>query len=315
MNKQLISIVIPAYNESGNIEYIYTSIMKVFLEIKNPYEVVFVNDGSTDNTSQKIVNLAKVHKNIRLVDFSRNFGKEIATTAGIHYATGDAIIILDADGQHPVKLIPDFIELWNKGNKVVVGVRKNSAKDNLLKKQGSRLFYKIFNKFSGVTLVPGSTDFRLIDKEVQEAFNKLNEQDRITRGLIDWLGYKREYIYFSALDRHNGEATYTPKKLILLAMNSFVSLSFAPLFLFGYIGIIITILSFVCGLFVLVEQYVLSDPMSLNITGTASLGILILFAVGILLVSQGMISVYISKIYAESKRRPLFLIDRSRSIL
>ena len=315
MNKQLISIVIPAYNETGNIEYIYSSISKVFSKINFPFEVIFVNDGSTDDTRQKIGNLAKDHKNIKLLDFSRNFGKEIATTAGIHHAVGDAIIILDADGQHPVKLIPEFIKLWNQGNKVVVGVRKNSAKDNLLKKQGSKLFYKLFNKFSGVSLIPGSTDFRLIDKEVQESFIKLNEQDRITRGLIDWLGYKREYIYFSALDRHNGEATYTPKKLILLAMNSFVSLSFAPLFLFGYIGIFITSLSFLCGLFVLVEQYILSDHIGLNITGTASLGILILFAVGVLLVSQGMIAVYISKIYAESKRRPLFLIDKSQSIL
>lgn len=315
MSKELISIVIPAYNESNNIKYIYDSVFAVIKKLPYAYEIIFVDDGSGDATREEISKLVKQDKHIKMLCFSRNFGKEIATTAGINHSKGAATIIIDADGQHPVELIPEFIEKWKAGSKVVVGIRKNNAGDGILKKHGSRLFYKLFNKVSGVTLVSGSTDFRLIDQEVRNSFRLLNEQDRITRGLIDWLGYERTYLYFSALERHDGEATYGPRKLLALAMNSFISLSFAPLFFFGYIGIFITLLSLVIGVFVFIEQYLLGDPLGLNITGTASLGILILFAVGVLLVSQGMISVYISKIYAESKGRPLYLIDKKKSIV
>ena len=310
-----ISIVIPAYNESGNIELIYKAVSSVLKKMDLTYEIIFVDDGSSDDTNEKVHDLSKKDKNVKLIGFSRNFGKEIATTAGIHQATGNATIILDADGQHPVELIPDFIALWEKGNKVVVGIRDENKNEGLLKKYGSKIFYKLFNKLSGTTLIPGSTDFRLIDKDVRTTFSKLQEQDRITRGLIDWVGYKREYVHFTANERLHGEATYTPSKLLKLALNSFVSLSSAPLYVFGYIGLLLTFTSLLGGVFVLIEQYILPDPLNLNISGSASLGLLILFAIGILLISQGIMSLYISKIYSESKKRPLFVIDSSRSVI
>jgi glycosyltransferase involved in cell wall biosynthesis len=310
-----LSIVIPAFNESGNVEFIYDALSKVLKKVNLTYEIIFVDDGSKDDTNEKVRIISKRDKRVRLISFSRNFGKEIATTAGIQLATGSATIIVDADGQHPVELIPEFIKLWKEGNKVIVGIRDQYKSEGFIKTYGSKAFYNLFNRFSGITLIPGSTDFRLIDKDVRQEFSKLQEQDRITRGLIDWTGFKKEYVHFTALDRHHGVATYTHSKLVKLALNSFISLSFAPLYVFGYLGLLLTTLSFIGGTFILIEQYILSDPLNLNISGAASLGILLLFTVGVLLISQGIMSLYISKIYAETKRRPLFIIDTDRSIL
>jgi glycosyltransferase involved in cell wall biosynthesis len=314
MTKKLVSIVIPAFNEVENVDFIHSELIRSLPKLYN-YEFLFVDDGSTDSTSEKVHKLHEKHLNVRLIRFSRNFGKELATTAGIETAKGDAIITIDADGQHPTELIQDFLGLWENGNKVVVGVRKTNSDEGLIKKYGSSLFYRLFNLLARVDLIPGSTDFRLIDKEVQEVFCKLKETNRITRGLIDWMGYRRDYVYFHAKPRIHGEAGYSTKKLFELAANSFVTLSFVPLYLFGYIGLFITAISFALGIFVLIEEYVMADPLKLNITGAASLGILLSFLTGTILISQWLTSQYISRIYQETKRRPLFIIDKSESIL
>ncbi len=309
-HKPFISLVIPCYAEAANIDPLYESIVKALLKHPLKYEIIFVDDGSPDDTLLKLQGLSVRHKNIKIIELSRNFGKEAATSAGIHAATGDAIIMLDADGQHPVELLPDFIAEWRKGAQVVVGVRKENKNEGFIKKYGSLCFYKLFNKFSGVNLVPGSTDYRLIDKTVQSEFNKLRERDRITRGLIDWLGYKREYIYFSAKPRLQNEATYTFKKLFKLALDTFVSSSFTPLYLISYLGLCISVLTAIVGLFVIIEDFLLRDPLNLNISGSGYLGLLILFLVGIILISQGMISLYISHIYTETKDRPLYVVNK-----
>jgi glycosyltransferase involved in cell wall biosynthesis len=315
MSNYILSVVIPAYNEQGNIENIYKAITVILKKNHIDYELLFIDDGSSDNTNSEIKSLSKKDNKVKLLGLSRNFGKEIATTAGISSSTGDAILMIDADGQHPPEIIPEFIQKWRLGSKVVVGVRASNTGEGFLKKYGSILFYWVFNNFSGVKIIPGSTDFRLIDKEVQQDFIKLKEQNRITRGLIDWLGFERAYISFSAKERTVGNAAYTPKKLFKLAATSFVSLSFTPLYVFGYLGIFITLISLISGVFIIVEQFLLSDPLGLKFTGSAALGILILFLVGLLLTSQGVMSLYISKIYAEVKDRPLYIVDRSKSIL
>lgn len=312
---QKLSVVIPAYNEGGNVHAIHDALSKILDKQDLLYEIIFVDDGSSDTTNDEIKRLAKAHNRVRLVGLSKNFGKEIATTAGLHKASGDAVIMIDADGQHPPELIPEFVKAWRAGVKVVIGVRDDYASEGVIKRYGSKVFYGLFNHFSEVKLIPASTDFRLIDAEVLSAFKKLEEQNRITRGLIDWLGYERSYIHFKAQERLSGSATYSSKKLVGLALNSFVSLSFAPLYMFGYLGILITMISLLVGLFVIVEQYLLNDPIGLNISGSASLSLLVLFLVGLLLTSQGIMSLYISKIYSEAKRRPLFIIDESKSKL
>lgn len=313
-SKNLLSIVVPAYNEVDNIEPLYNELLNA-LPHGYDYEFIFVNDGSKDQTEDKIRQLNTKDKRVQLVNFSRNFGKELATTAGIHQAHGDAIIMLDADGQHPMELIATFLELWEKGNQVIVGVRVTNKNEGLIKKYGSLLFYKIFNKVTGINLTPGSTDFRLIDKEVRSVFIELSETNRITRGLIDWLGFQRIEVPFHAKPRLHGEAAYNTKKLFKLAVNSFLSLSFTPLYLFGYVGFMIATLSFVLGCFVIIEQFMMSDPMGLKVTGSAALGILVVFLVGIVLISQWITSLYISRMYEETKRRPLYIINERRSIL
>ena len=179
----------------------------------------------------------------------------------------------------------------------------------------SSIFYKVFNAFSNVKLIPYSTDFRLIDKSVRTEFIKMQEANRINRGLIDWLGYNRDYVYFEPGLRQGGKAKYSFAKLIKLASDSFVSLTPVPLYIFGFIGMIITPLALVLGLFIIFEQYFLGDPLLLNFTGTAMLGILIVFLIGMVLMSQGIIGLYLSHIQAQSANRPLFVIDYSKSTI
>jgi glycosyltransferase involved in cell wall biosynthesis len=234
-------------------------------------------------------------------------------SAGIVAAKGDAIISIDADGQHPVKLIPKMLSSWRKGAQVVIGVRQINTSEGFVKRHGSRTFYKIFNRLSGIYLVPNATDFRLIDKSVQSEFVKLTERRRNTRGLIDWLGFERDFIYFKANARTGGEAGYSTGKLFGLAINSFVSMSLKPLYFSFYVGIVVLPVSIMLGLFSIIEMLI-GDPLDLNITGSAYLIELTLFLVGLVLVAQGITALYLSHIHAETQNRPLYIIDRKNSL-
>jgi len=310
----LLSVVIPAYNESEGIETFHTELLLPALAfLDGHYEIIYVDDGSRDDTLAKLTKIAKADRHIRAVSLSRNFGKEIATTAGISQTTGDAVIILDADGQHPPQLIKQFVDEWQGGSQVVVGVRSSNQEEGIVKRWGSKLFYKTLNANSDAEMVPRSTDFRLIDKEVREEFLKFSERNRITRGLIDWLGYSRSYISFDAPARIAGEATYSVNKLIKLALNSIISLSLKPLFIFGWIGLGITSLSALGGIFIIIEQFIIGDPLRLHFSGAAMLSIFVAFMVGLILISQAILSIYLSHIYAQAQDRPLFVINRRNS--
>ncbi len=311
----LLSIVVPLYNESAALPSFHDSLLKEAEAVApNSYEIVYCDDGSNDDTAQLVTQLHQDNPRVKLICLSRNFGKENALSAGLKLATGQAILTVDGDGQHPVELIPRFMGAWNDGAQVVVGVRSGSDGLGMFKKLQSKIFYKLFNKLSGQKLIPGSTDFRLIDQVVQQAFLELKESDRVTRGLIDWLGFRRQLIYFKAKPRQHGTATYSQRKLLILGLNSLVSLSRTPLYIFGYLGIFITSLSFVLGFAVFLEQILLNDPWGWNFTGTAMLGILLVFLVGVVLLSQGILSLYISLIHTQSKQRPLFVIDYQASV-
>jgi len=313
-HKPVLSLVIPIYNEADGLVDFHASVLDVLksLSPKISYEIIYCDDGSSDGSAKVLSEIAAKDETVSVILFSRNFGKESALSAGISQATGEAILTLDGDGQHPVELIPDFLAAWRDGARVVIGVRK-SSKESLLKRVESKLFYSFFNSLSTQKLVPQSTDFRLIDQSVQTEFLKLDESNRITRGLIDWLGFERTYIGYEQKERVGGQPGYSQRKLIQLAMNSIVSLSPRPLYLLGYLGVILTVLALVVGITVIVEQLLLGDPLAWKFTGTAMLGILLLFFVGIILISQGILAIYISHIHTESKRRPLYIIDRSRS--
>ncbi|OGI29125.1 MAG: hypothetical protein A2288_01200 [Candidatus Moranbacteria bacterium RIFOXYA12_FULL_44_15] len=307
-----ISIVIPAYNEERNIRPVYEKVAEVFLPLKGSYtyEIIFINDGSKDETGEEIEALAKEDANVKYIDFSRNFGKEIATTAGLHRCSGNACLMLDADLQHPAELIPDFIRKWEEGFEVVIGIRKKNQSDSQIKILGSKLFYKILNGIIETEVVPNSTDFRLLDRAVIDEFNRFTETERMTRGLIDWLGFRRAYIHFKANDRLHGTASYSFWKLVKLALNSFISLSLVPLKLAGYLGIFITISSGIAGFYIMVGKYFFRWHFASTFSDAENLAIFIVFLVGIILTSIGLISLYVANIHKEILHRPMYVVRK-----
>ena len=310
-----ISVVIPVYNEEKGFKKFYTEMLEPELKKleKYNYEVILVDDGSRDKTLEIVQGMAEKDAHIKVLAFSRNFGKEVALTAGIREATGDAILTIDADGQQPPKLIPEFIEKWEQGGEIIIGVRGKYEKHGLIAKLGSKLFYKMLNGMGVKDTVPGSTDFRVIDRAVADEYNKLTEHGRITRGLMDWLGFKKVYIDYIYGNRLAGKPSYNFSKLFNLAIDSFISLSTTPLMIFGWLGVFITVASFILGVFVGIEEFILGDPIGLKWTGTTCVSIFITFLVGLVLISQAVTALYISHIHAEAQGRPLYIIDRKNS--
>jgi len=300
-----ISIVIPAYNEEKNIPLIIKTLKKVFGALPAyAYELVFVNDGSSDNSLEILKKIAREEKNIRVIDFSRNFGKEVATSAGCHHATGDAVITMDADLQHPPEMIPELIKKWEAGAEVVYTVRRESKGVGWFKKLSSCIFYWIFNHISDIKAESGTTDFRLMDGKVVDAFRQLPERERMFRGLIDWMGFRRERVEFTAGERAHGSARYSYISLFRLALNSFTSFSLFPLRIAGYLGVLITLVSGVLLIFMLITR-TFSPSM---FTPVAVLAVSNTLLIGIVLVSLGLIALYIARIHAEVSGRPLYIV-------
>lgn len=314
MSRHLVSIVVPLYNEAANIRPFYDELVRVTERLDYDIESIFVDDGSSDDSAQRIHDLPGGNISIKLVRLSRNFGKEAATTAGLKRAKGDAIIIIDADLQHPIDKIPDFLRAWERGADVVVGVRQISGDERWLKRIGSRLFYTCINAVSATKIIPNETDYRLLTREVVDQYNELTEHNRITRGLIDWLGYDRAIVRFNAKQRERGAPKYSYRKLTRLAINTFVSYSFFPLRFAGYLGVIITFFSGLLGLFVLIEDVLLHDPLSLDITGTGMLALVILFMVGVILLCLGLFGLYIASIHDEVANRPLYIVRKNNKV-
>jgi polyisoprenyl-phosphate glycosyltransferase len=309
--KKLISIVVPIYNEEKNIRLFFQTLVKVLAGLADfDFEIIFVNDGSIDQSALIIEQLAKTDGRIKYLEFSRNFGKEIATTAGLNNARGAAAIMIDADLQHPPALILELIAKWQNGAEVVIGVRKTNRGAGLVKMIGSQIFYKIINNITDIKIMPQATDFRLIDRVVIDEFNRFTENNRMTRALIDWLGFRREYIYFDADPRTDGCARYGFWKLCKLAVASFISLSLLPLKLAGYLGVLIVFGSGLFGLYILLGGYIFHFAHPSSFSGSAQLAILIVFLVGIILMSLGLIALYIANIHGEVARRPLYVVRK-----
>ncbi len=312
--RKLISIITPVFNEAENVPYFFNEILKVIKPLNYKFEIIFIDDGSTDSSVANIHGLHTAQKNVevKLVQLARNFGKEIATTAGLHAVRGLATIIIDSDMQHPVEKIPEFLQKWEAGADVVIGVRKIHAHDNKIKKVGSVLFYKIMSRISDTIIVPHSTDYRLIDRQIVEAFSKFTEHSRMTRGLIDWLGFERDVVEFTASKRKFGEASYGFRKLLTLAINGFTTHSLFPLKLAGYLGTALFVSFGILGIVTYVESYLLNDPLGWAVSGTAMLAILMLFSIGIVLACQGLVAIYIANIHNEVMNRPLYVVKKSR---
>lgn len=312
-NKKLLSIIIPLYNEEANIDPFLSEFRQIEHVLKDyDLEFIFVNDGSRDKSRAHIRRNQKIDPRIRYIEFSRNFGKEAATTAGLRAARGDAALIIDADLQHPIALIPNFVAKWEKGREVVIGVRRRSKSEGLIRKIGSYLFYKIINIISETRVVPQATDFRLLDRKVINAFNGLTEHGRVTRGLIDWLGFRRELIMFDANERVRGVATYRISSLIRLAISGLITSSTLPLRLAGYLGFFITFAAGILGIIEFVDRFIF--PWGFNFSGPAILATIILFLVGIILMSLGLLAFYIEHIFRDTQARPMYVVREEISL-
>ncbi len=312
MRKKLISVVVPIYNEEDGVrEFLDEQLLPVMKNLKYNLELVLVDDGSNDKTLEKIKK-CKIIKAVdsNVISFSRNFGKEVALTAGLKEARGDAVVMIDADGQHPAEMISEMVQKWEEGAEVVTAVRTTNTTKH---KIGSSMYYGVMKMFGGGKAVPGTMDFRLLDRAVVEEFNKFTEHNRMTRGLIDWLGFRQVYIKVKTKDRMHGKPTYNFKKLMQLAGDSMASASRTPLVVFGYIGAFIMVTSFIFGLFILIQQYIMGDPLGLDWSGAVAMSVFIAFLVGLVLVSQAMTALYISQIHMEAKGRPLFVVDAKKS--
>jgi polyisoprenyl-phosphate glycosyltransferase len=300
-----ISVVIPVYNEEKNVSLISQELVSVFSSLPYNYEIIFVNDGSRDNSLLEILRLGEVDARMKGLDFSRNFGKEPALSAGCHVASGDAVITMDADLQHPASLIPELLKEWENGAEVVYTVRKKNEGASLMKKLTSSAYYWLFNKITSVTTEPRSTDFRLLDKKVIEVFRKFPERERMFRGMVDWMGYRRARVEFVAQERKHGKAGYSYAKLFGLAINSFTSFSLLPLKIAGYLGLIITTFSGILLIVMFISQFFRDWWV---FTPLAILATINIFLVGMVLISLGFVALYIARIHSEVINRPLYIV-------
>ena len=304
MGEQTISIIIPMYNEASNLQPLYNELKLCIARLtKYRFEIIFVDDGSKDESAKVARRLARRDRRLRVLELSRNFGKEPAMTAGLHAATGDAALIMDADLQMPPRLMGKFIERWERGDEVVIGVF-GTRKTSKLHALGSHWFYRIMQQISNTEVIPHETDYRLMDRKVINEYNRLTERNRITRGLVDWLGFRRSVIPFEQAPRLNGQPAYTYRKLIGLAINSFTAESLMPLKLAGYLGLFILLLAIPTGSIMTIDRVLYHWP----IRGTAFLAILIVALVGVVLACLGLISLYIGRIHAEASNRPLYVL-------
>jgi glycosyltransferase involved in cell wall biosynthesis len=310
MLKQLISVVVPIHNEAPNIPMLYQELNTHTRTLPYRFEFIFVDDGSNDESTELIQKLSRKDRRVQLIEFARNFGKEAAVSAGLHSAQGSAAVILDADLQHPPSLINKFLAAWRQGADVVVGVKRYSRYEGRFKRWSSDMFYRLLGMVSHTNITPHASDYRLIDKKVIKAFCEMTEHNRITRGIIDWLGFRRRYIHFEAPPRQAGTASYGYRQLFRLAFNSLTAYSLLPLKLAGYLGGFILATAAPLGIFLLVMMYPLQDPWGWNITGTALLAVLILILIGLVLACLGLVAMYIAHIHAEVTNRPLYVVRK-----
>jgi len=306
-----ITIVTPIYCEQDNIRKYYEATTAVIDKLPNyQWTILFVDDGSNDDSAHIIHELIDIDDRIELIRFSRNFGKECALTAGVlETKNSDAIITIDADLQHPPDLIPAMLKLWEDGYPVVATIRKSVESHSIFRKMGSSIYYSIMERVGGHHIIRNSTDFRLMDRIVAEEFARLSERIQMFRGSIDWFGFKTAHLNFDASERFSGEARYSYGKLFNLAINSITSFSLWPLKITGYLGIVISLISlFLLILFIFINIYINEwyiSPITLFVVFNT-------FLVGIVMVCLGLIALYIGNINNEVVNRPNYVIAERR---
>ena len=306
--QKLLSLVVPMFNEADGLDAFMHRVIPLLEAVAQPHglawEIIAVDDGSTDGTAAAIADWALRDKRVRGIVFSRNFGKEAALTAGLAAAAGDAVIPIDADLQHPPECIANMVACWLGGAEMVVAVRDDRATDTRIKRLASSLFYYCFNKLSPRPIPPNAGDFRLLDRFVVTALLRLPERDRFMKGLFSWVGFKTEYVSFACNERHAGQTKWNYKRLFNFALDGITSFSTIPLRIWGGIGFGIAAFAFLYALWIIIRTTLFGDPVQ----GFPTLMVTVLFLGGLQLIGIGVIGEYLGRLYHESKQRPLYII-------
>jgi len=299
-----LSVIVPVFNEADNLEALIARLTPVLERIVSSHEILFVDDGSSDETMHV---LRKIHTNdrrCRAVSFSRNFGKEIAIAAGLDHARGRALVIIDADLQHPPETIEAFVAKWREGYKNVYGTRIDRNADSPLRRMLTKRFYTLFEQFGETGLPNGAGDFRLLDRQAVEALKSMPERARFSKGLYAWIGFKSIGVPFEVAERHAGTSKFSYRKLTRFALDGLMSFSTLPLKVWTYVGMVVSAFSLLAAFYYIMQTII----RGIDVPGYASLIVSIMFFAGVQLLTLGIMGEYIGRIFAEVKRRPLYLV-------
>ena len=302
--KPEFSVVVPAYNEEEVIEESYKRLTAVMEKLGEPYELIFIDDGSRDKTAEKLARICESDTNVKLMRFSRNFGHMPAITAGMDYARGNAIMIIDADLQDPPELFPEMIEKWREGYQVVYGKRAKREGESAFKKLSAGIYYRFLRRMTEVDVPVDTGEFRLIDRKVCDAMKRIKEKNRYMRGLVSWVGFKQTAVEYNREKRFAGVTKYPFTKMVRLAMNGITSFSYKPLKIATHMGFFISALSFLYLLHVL-YLWLFTDA---TIAGWTSTVAMVSFTQGIVLMVLGLMGEYIGRIFEEIKDRPIYIV-------
>ncbi len=299
-----LSVIVPVYNEELNIDYLFERLVSVLNRLNMKYEIVCVNDGSRDNTIERLIEHHHQNPDIKVVNLSRNYGKEIALSAGLDYANGDAVVPIDADLQDPPELIEELVAKWREGYDVVLATRRSRQGESWVKRLTANAFYRTIDRISRVPIPRDTGDFRLMDRRVVDAIKRLPERNRFMKGLFAWVGFKQTSVFYDRPSRYKGETTWNYWRLWNFALDGITSFSFIPLKVWSYIGLLVAIPAFFYASFLVLRTVV----FGIDLPGYASLMVAILFLGGVQLVSLGVLGEYLGRVYEEVKGRPLYLV-------
>ncbi|MGP1461811.1 glycosyltransferase family 2 protein [Tannerella sp.] len=298
-----VSVLIPAYNEQESLLMLYERLRSLMdAHTEYAWEVVFVNDGSRDHTLLLLAQLHEKDLRINYVDLSRNYGKEVAMLAGFDYVTGDCMVIMDADLQHPPELIPEMLRYWEEGYDDVYARRRTNEKESFLRKKLRRIFYATLRKAAHMPIQQDTGDFRLLDRICINAMKQLRESQRYTKGMFSWIGFRKKELLFDQQCRVAGESKWSFFKLLNLAVEGITSFTVAPLRIASVSGAIVSLLAFVYGIYIFVTNLIYDDPVD----GFPTIMVTILFLGGVQLLSIGIIGEYLGRIFNETKKRPVY---------
>jgi glycosyltransferase involved in cell wall biosynthesis len=300
-----ISCIVPVFNEELNVCAFFAKLQACLQQLTSRFEIIVVDDGSHDSTVAKVLELPKEYQ-IKLLKFSRNFGKEIALLAGLEHASGDVTVLMDADFQHPIELISTFLQQWAEGYDMVYGVRKNRDSESTVKRNFARLFYWLMAKLTEIDVPHNAGDFRLLDRCVVKALNSFKERTRFMKGLYAWVGFNKIAVPYEVKERAAGKSGWGFTKLIELAITGITSFSNIPLRVWGFIGFIISLISLIYAIYIVTVTLIFGA----DLPGFPTLAVAIMFFGGIQLLSIGILGEYIARIFTEVKQRPAYILEK-----